>query len=81
MPDPFRIFVDGAPIEARTGQSVIEALQQWNADVAASLRAGARALTDSRGLPISPDSPAYAGAIFRVVSARSLREQRDDSEA
>ncbi len=73
MKGPFRIFVDGTPVDANAGDTTIAAIQRWRADIAVQLREGTRMLTDSRGLPISIDLPAYAGAIFRVVSARSAR--------
>lgn len=70
MTDPFMIFVDGTPVETRAGDTTITSIERWRSDLAAELRAGTRALTDSRGLPIPIDLPAYAGAIVRVVSAR-----------
>ncbi|MGI9091742.1 MAG: hypothetical protein ACR2GG_11690 [Gemmatimonadaceae bacterium] len=73
MTDPFMIFVDGTPVETRAGDTTITSIERWRSDVAAELRAGTRTLTDSRGLPIPIDSAAYAGAIFRVVSARAAR--------
>jgi len=38
--------------------------------LASEVASGARALTDSRGLPVPDDSPVHGGAIFRVVSGR-----------
>lgn len=73
MSEPFRIFVDGVAVEATAGETTIAAIQRWHPHLALQLRDGARTLTDSRGLPISIDSPAYAGAIFRVGSARTAR--------
>jgi len=45
-------------------------VRAWNADAAAEVVQGIRALTDSRGLALAPDTPLYAGAIVRVVAAR-----------
>ncbi|MGI8545876.1 MAG: hypothetical protein ACR2M1_00855 [Gemmatimonadaceae bacterium] len=73
MTDPFMIFVDGTPVEATAGDTTIESIERWRPELALELRAGTRALTDSRGLPSPIDSAAYAGAIFRVVSARPAR--------
>lgn len=75
------IFVDGTPVEARNGDSIVASIQRLRPDVATELRSGGRALTDSRGLPIPPDSPAYAGAIVRVVSARAARVAAEASAA
>ncbi len=81
MTDSFRIFVDGSPVDAAAGDSTIAAIQRWRSDIADALRSGARILTDSRGLPIAADSPAYAGAIFRVVGARGARSTLDQLRA
>lgn len=69
MNSSFLIFVDGKPVPARTGQTTIDAIMEWQPELAKSL-GNTRSLADSRGLPIDPGLPAYAGAIFRVVSAR-----------
>lgn len=69
MTSPFLIFVDGKPVPAAAGQTTLEAIAAWQPAIAQLLGAS-RNLTDSRGLPIDPGLPAYAGAIFRVVSAR-----------
>ena len=69
MISSFLIFVDGKPVPARTGQTTIDAIMEWQPELA-KLLGNTRSLADSRGLPIDPGLPAYAGAIFRVVSAR-----------
>lgn len=69
MTSPFLIFVDGKPVPATAGQTTLDAIAAWQPEIAERLGA-TRNLTDSRGLPIDPGLPAYAGAIFRVVSAR-----------
>lgn len=69
MTSPFLIFVDGTPVPATPGQTTLDAITAWNPEVAAML-GNTRNLADSRGLPADPGLPAYAGAIFRVVSAR-----------
>ena len=69
MTSPFLIFVDGTPVAATAGQSTLDAIAAWRPELA-SLLGESRNLADSRGLPIDPRLPAYAGAIFRVVSAR-----------
>ena len=43
--------------------------------------AGTRVITDSRGLPIAADTPAYGGAIYRLASARALREAVQEEQA
>ena len=69
MTSPFFIFVGGAPVSASSGQTTLEAITAWKPELA-ELLGNTRNLADSRGLPIDPELPAYAGAIFRVVSAR-----------
>lgn len=79
-PDSFYIFVDSVPVTARSGQSVLDAIEAWQPELSVSLREQRRSLTDSRGLPISADSPAYAGGIFRAVSVRASRTPDDSHE-
>mgnify|MGYP001556605739 FL=1 len=79
MTSSFVIFVDGTPVAAAAGQTTLDAIVAWRPDVAESLSTDLRMLTDSRGLPADPAAPAYAGAIFRVVSSRQLRSANDSS--
>jgi hypothetical protein len=65
----FLIFVDGKAVPATAGQTTLDAITDWQPELA-KLLGNTRSLADSRGLPIDPALPAYAGAIFRVVSAR-----------
>ena len=69
MTSPFLIFVDGTPVSAIPGQTTLDAITAWNPEVA-GLLGNTRKLADRRGLPADPVLPAYAGAIFRVVSGR-----------
>ena len=69
MTSPFFIFVDGTPVAATTGQTTLDAITAWKPELA-ELLGDARSLADSRGLPVDAALAAYAGAIFRVVSAR-----------
>ena len=55
---------------------MIDALDLVNPESAAAVRAGEKAITDSRGLPTEPSAAVYSGAIFRLVRARS----RDNEE-
>jgi hypothetical protein len=43
--------------------------------MAERVAAGERALTDSRGLPLAPDTVLAAGSILRIVSGR--RRERE----
>lgn len=76
-PDRYRIFVNATPVEAAAGEPAIDAIARWDPVMAEQLRGGARALTDSRGLVAPIETPVHAGAIFRVVSNRQLRDTDD----
>ncbi len=70
MSDVVRIYIDAKPVDARRGSHLIDALACASPADAHQVRSGNRVVTDSRGLPASPDSEVYDGAIFRIVSAR-----------
>lgn len=70
MTDPVVVFVNGAPVHVAPNANALEAVRAWNADAASEVVQGTRALTDSRGLALPPDTPLYPGAIVRVVAAR-----------
>lgn len=70
MTDPVVVFVNGASVHVAPNANALEAVRAWNADAASEVVQGTRALTDSRGLALPPDTPLYAGAIVRVVAAR-----------
>jgi hypothetical protein len=69
--DSVRIYIDAKPVDASRDSTLIDALASASPDEAQQVRDGKRVLTDSRGLPAAPDSAVYAGAIYRVVSARA----------
>lgn len=71
MSDVVRIYIDAKPVDASRGSQLIDALASASPADAEQVRAGARMFTDSRGLPAAPESEVYAGAIYRLVSARS----------
>ena len=71
------VFVNGARVESAEHAPVIEAVRQWDASAAREVESGARALTDSRGLPLDPAAVVVAGTIVRVVGAR----ERDPGDA
>lgn len=71
MSGTVRVFVDGAGLDVPRGATALDAVQARSAAAADAVRAGARVITDSRGLPVAPDLPVVAGAIFRLVAGRS----------
>ena len=69
-----RVFVNSSPVDARSGASAIECVRAWRAEEGDAVAEGLRLITDSRGLPVSADSPASAGSIYRTIPKRSAAE-------
>ncbi|HVE78112.1 MAG TPA: hypothetical protein VNA89_04600 [Gemmatimonadaceae bacterium] len=67
---PLRVFVDGRPVDVAPGSTALDAVRVADAAAAAAVVAGARVITDSRGLPVDGGTPNAAGHIYRVVPAR-----------
>ncbi len=65
-----RVFVNSTPLDLPSGASALDAVQAFDAGEANAVSAGARLITDSRGLPLDPATVMHAGGILRVVSAR-----------
>jgi hypothetical protein len=65
-----RVYVNGRGVDAPEGSSALDAVRVADPALADRIAAGEKALTDSRGLPVSPQTPVQLGAIFRVVSNR-----------
>ena len=66
-----RVYVNGRGVDVPAGATAVDAVRLLDAGAAEELLAGARALSDSRGLPAAPDAPIHGGAIFRLVSVRA----------
>ena len=73
MSEPIRVFVNGSGASVPPGSTVLEAVAAVDADAAAEVRAGTRAVVDSRGLPVAADTPVSGGFVMRIVSARAAR--------
>jgi hypothetical protein len=65
-----RVFVNATAVDLPHGSTAIDAVRRWEPGAADAVHAGNRVITDSRGLPVAGDTPAFAGSIFRVVSQR-----------
>jgi hypothetical protein len=65
-----RVFVNAVGVDVPAGSTALDAVRLWNADVAGEVVAGARLITDSRGLPIDATTPMSAGSILRLVANR-----------
>lgn len=74
-----RVFVNAAGVDVPAGASALDAVRAWNADAANEVTAGARLITDSRGLPIDGATPMPAGSILRLVANRGRDTAANDS--
>jgi hypothetical protein len=70
MSDTMRVFVNGRGYDAPAGGTVMDAVALHATADAEQLRAGTLLVTDSRGLPISSDTPLFNGAVLRLVPNR-----------
>ena len=73
MSASIRVYVNAQAVEVTRGATVADALREWNADEAAAVSRGERAVTDSRGLPATLAEAVVAGSILRVVGARTAK--------
>ena len=64
-----RVYVNNAPVDVPVGATAAEAVRAWDGAVADQIRAGERAIADSRGIVTAPDGVTFAGAIYRIVRA------------
>lgn len=69
--ETIRVFVGTRGLDVPRGASALDAVRSADRTLAEAVAAGTRRITDSRGLPVDPSAPAFAGAIFRVVGART----------
>lgn len=65
-----RVYVNARPVDVAAEATLLDAVRLQDAATADLVVTGERALTDSRGLPVSPEERVFAGAIVRVVSGR-----------
>jgi hypothetical protein len=70
MPDSIIVFINAERVEVPAGSTALDAVRLWNPATAEQIAAGARQLSDARGLPIGSDSAVYGGAIYRVIGGR-----------
>lgn len=73
--DSVRVYVNGRGVDAPATAHALDAVRAFDASVADEIIGGRRALADSRGLPLDPTAPVFAGMIMRVVSNRAAREE------
>ncbi|MEO8623826.1 MAG: hypothetical protein ABI625_22285 [bacterium] len=70
MTDTVRVFVNGVGLNAPVGGTALDAVQLHSPADANAVRQGSVLVTDSRGLPVSADSPLFNGALFRLIPNR-----------
>jgi hypothetical protein len=64
------VYVNARGVDAAPGATALDAVRLHDPGEADRVAAGERAITDSRGLPVTPDALVFAGAIYRTVAAR-----------
>ncbi|MES3033434.1 MAG: hypothetical protein V4813_05495 [Gemmatimonadota bacterium] len=65
-----RVYVNARGYDLPAGATALEAVRVADSGEADAIAQGTRQITDSRGLPVSPETPVYGGVIYRVVSSR-----------
>lgn len=75
-----RVYVNSTGLDVPDGATALDAVRAWNVAAADAVAIGERVIADSRGLPASPDTPAYGGAIYRVLPARRRNDADEPSD-
>lgn len=78
MSDLLPVYVGGKRVEVPQGSTVLDAVRIANTDDAAAVAEGRRIVTDSRGLSTPVNDRVFAGAIYRLASAR--RQDADPAD-
>ena len=79
MSDKVRIYINAKAVEIDSAATALEAVEAWDEIQAAAVRSGERMITDSRGIVTANNSPVHNGAIFRIVRARQIADDDQDS--
>ncbi len=66
-----RVFVNARGYDVPAGASALDAVRIADAAEAEAVSTGTRLITDSRGLAVPPETPAYGGVIYRTVANRT----------
>jgi len=66
-----RVYVNARGHDVPMNATALDAVAAADIAEAAGVTAGARLITDSRGLPVPPETPVYGGVIYRTVSTRT----------
>ena len=79
MSETVRIYINAKPIEIAASATALDAVEAWDATLAAAIRRGERLITDGRGIVTANDTRVHNGAIFRIVRARQASDDDTDS--
>ena len=71
LPATVRVYVNERPVDVARAAPVRAAIAAFDPAQGERLAAGAVQVTDSRGLPLDPDTPAHGGAIYRLIPVRT----------
>ena len=71
MTDTVRVFVNGKGLDAPKDGTALDAIAVHSAGDAEAVRAGTLIVTDSRGLPVEPETSLFNGALFRLIPNRA----------
>lgn len=77
LPATVRVYVNERPVDVARAAPVRDAVAAFDAEQGARLAAGVVQVTDSRGLPLDPDTPAHGGAIYRLLPVRARAADSD----
>ena len=70
LPPTVRVYVNERPVDVPRAAAVRDAVAAFDAEQGERLAAGTVQVTDSRGLPLDPATPAHGGAIYRLLPVR-----------
>jgi hypothetical protein len=73
-----RVYINARPIDVAASATALDAVEAWDATIAAAVRNGDRLITDSRGIVAANNSAVHNGAIFRIVRARHGADEDND---
>jgi hypothetical protein len=78
MSETVRIYINAKPMEIAASATALDAVEAWDAIIAAAIRRGERLITDSRGIVTANETRVHNGAIFRIVRARQASDDDTD---
>jgi hypothetical protein len=65
-----RAYVNGAAVSVPNGGTALDAVRDADPSAADAVTRQELVITDSRGLPIDPNTPVAMGSIFRLIPSR-----------